>query len=207
MVGIGGLVRNTHRKKCNHRRDKVQSGVGRFREDAQAARGDADHNLQRCDRDRSENGIAGDRTLFRAHGGRRILHRRFRHCRRLSPLAPDCANVHPWTSQLLRGGHPSYVCYDFGTLSKIGGGNPIHAQFSARSCAACHGGLFSVRPGAGSAGSASTEASPAGRIGRARRRAAYRRPCTCKQPAARHASHHDSRHVRRRAGWDGLLFR
>lgn len=52
-----------------------------LRQDAQAARGDADYDLQAGNDDGRDNRVARDRSLFRAHGLGTEDRRRLRHSR------------------------------------------------------------------------------------------------------------------------------
>ena len=52
MVGIGRLIGDAHRKQRDHRRYQIQTGMGRFREDSQAAGCYSHNKLERRDHHR-----------------------------------------------------------------------------------------------------------------------------------------------------------
>ena len=67
VIGIGRLVGNTDREIGDDGGDEVESRVGRFGKNSQAAGGDADHNFESGDGDSGEDGVAGDSPLVLAH--------------------------------------------------------------------------------------------------------------------------------------------
>jgi hypothetical protein len=59
-VGVsadGGLARKPHRHPGHERRDKIQGRVSRFRQNAQAARQNSDHDFQACQSNRGGDGV------------------------------------------------------------------------------------------------------------------------------------------------------
>src|ERR1700693_2340229 len=79
MVGVSRLVGYTNREQGDDGGDQIECGVGRLREDSQAAGCNADHYFKRSNGHRGQHGVAGDRTLFRAHGARTVDRRCSRH--------------------------------------------------------------------------------------------------------------------------------
>ena len=55
VLFIGWPARHTHRKQRHDGRDKIQSAVSNFRQDAQAAGHDADDQLEQGEKDRCNN--------------------------------------------------------------------------------------------------------------------------------------------------------
>ena len=67
VIGIGRLVGNTDREIGDDGGDEVESRVGRFGKNSQAAGSDADHDFESGDGDGGEDGVAGDSPFVLAH--------------------------------------------------------------------------------------------------------------------------------------------
>src|ERR1700688_1502870 len=67
MIRVGGLIGDADRKKSEDRGDQIESGMGRFRQNAEAARAETDHNFESGDDHRGQHGAPGGRAILRAH--------------------------------------------------------------------------------------------------------------------------------------------
>src|ERR1700690_2554809 len=68
VVGVGGFVGEAHGKEGDGGGDQVEKGVGGFRQNAEAAGGDADDNLERGDGYGRYHRVGGYGAFFGAHG-------------------------------------------------------------------------------------------------------------------------------------------
>ena len=67
VIGIGGFVGDSNRKIGQQRSDQIEPGMRGLRENAQAAGGEANDNLEAGDDHCGQNGISRGRALLRAH--------------------------------------------------------------------------------------------------------------------------------------------
>ena len=71
VVGVGGLVGDADRKKGQQRCDQIEPGVRGFGENAEAAGGNADYDLEAGDDDRGQYRVPRGGALLGAHQLRR----------------------------------------------------------------------------------------------------------------------------------------